>query len=66
MITKKYNHAFTVAFSLNSNLNEDEYCEYMETPKGLSELAGHLIHRAMQILEDGESEAYDLWDTYEH
>ena len=66
MSDKKYNHAFSVAFSLDSDLSEDEYQEYMQTPKGLSELAGHLIQRAMHILEDKETEAYDLCDSYEH
>ena len=63
---KKYNHAFSVAFSLDSDLSENEYYEYMQTQKGLSELAGHLIHRAMQILKNKETEAYDLCDSYEH
>ena len=66
MSDKKYNHAFAVAFSLDSDLNANEYYEHMQTSKGLSELAGHLIQRAMQVLEDKETEAYDLCDSYEH
>ena len=66
MKIKKFNHAFTVAFSLDTNMSRHEYCEFMETKKGLAELAGHMIHRAMQILEDEEYEAYELWDSYEH
>ena len=66
MSDKKYNHAFTIAFSLDSDMNENEYCEYMHTLKGLSELTGHLIHRAMHVLEGQETEAFDLCDSYEH
>ena len=66
MSDKKYNHAFTIAFSLNSDLSEDEYYKHMQTSKGLAELTGHLIHRAMRVLENKETEAYDLCDSYEH
>lgn len=66
MTEKKHNHAFTIAFSLNSDLSADEYCEFMRTKRGLSELAGHLIHRAMKVLESGEREAYELFDSYEN
>ena len=66
MSDKKYNHAFTIAFSIDTDLNEDQYYHYMRTKKGLSELTGHLIHRAMQVLQDKETEAYDLCDSYEH
>ena len=61
----KYNHAFTIAFSLESELTVDEYHEYMQTKKGLSELGAHLIRRAMTVIETGDSEAYDLWDSYD-
>ena len=61
----KYNHAFSIAFSLESELTADEYYEYMQTKKGLSELGAHLIRRAMTVIEDGEFEAYDLWDSYD-
>ena len=60
----KYNHAFSIAFSLESDLNADEYQEYMRTKKGLSELGAHLIRRAMTVIEESEFEAYDLWDSY--
>ncbi len=66
MSDKKYNHAFTIAFSLDSDMNESEYYEYMQTSPGLAELTGHLIHRAMRVLEGKETEAYDLCDSYEH
>ena len=66
MSDKKYNHAFTIAFSLDSDLSEDKYLEYMRTKEGLAELTGHLIHRAMRVLDEGQIEAYDLHDSYEH
>jgi hypothetical protein len=59
-----YNHAFSIAFSLESDLTADEYQEYMRTKKGLSELGAHLIRRAMSVVQDGDVDAYDLWDTY--
>ncbi len=61
----KYNHAFTISFSLESGLTADEYRIYMRSKKGLSELGAHLIRRAMTVIEDGEFEAYDLWDSYD-
>ena len=61
----RYNHAFSVGFSFDTDLSYEEYLEYMQTKKGLAELTGNLIKRAMQVLEDNETEAYDLWDTYE-
>ena len=66
MSEKKYNHAFTIAFSLDTDLSEDEWYKYMQTKKGLSELAAHCIRRVMQVVEDKEIEAYDLCDTYEN
>lgn len=61
----KYNHAFSIAFSLESDLTADEYQQHMRTKKGLSELGAHLIRRAMTVIEDSEFEAYDLWDSYD-
>ena len=61
----KYNHAFSIAFSLESDLTADEYQQHMRTEKGLSELGAHLIRRAMTVIEDSEFEAYDLWDSYD-
>ena len=66
MSEKKYNHAFTIAFSLDTDLSEDEWYEHMQTKEGLSELGAHCIKRVMQVVEDREIEAYDLCDTYEN
>ena len=66
MSDKKYNHAFTIAFSLDTDLSEEEYYKYMRTRKGIAELTGHLIRRGMQVLENKEIEAYDICDSYEN
>jgi len=66
MTDKKYNHAFSIAFSIDSNLSTEEWLSRMGTPQGLNELAGHLIKRAQQVIKHEEYEAYDLWDSYEH
>ena len=66
MSDKKYNHAFTVAFSIDSNLSEEEWYKHMQTKKGLSVLAAHCINRVMHIVQDKEIEAFDLCDSYEH
>ena len=65
-IQKKYNHAFTISFSIDTDLNAAEFDRHMQTCKGLSELTGHLIKRAQCVLEQKETEAYDLWDSYEN
>ena len=66
MKNKKYNHAFSIAFSLDSDMTDEEWYKYMETKKGLSELGAHLIRRIQQVIEDKEAEAYDIHDTYEN
>ena len=66
MSDKKYNHAFTLSFSLDSDLTTEEYYKFMGTKKGIAEMTGHLIRRAMHVLDSQEIEAYDLWDSYEH
>ena len=66
MTDKKYNHAFSIAFSLDSDMTVDEWFNHMRTEKGLSELGAHCIRRVQQVIDNKESEAYDLWDSYEH
>ena len=65
-IQKKYNHAFTISFSIDTDLNAVEFHKHMQTGNGLSELTGYLIKRAQYVLEQKETEAYDLWDSYEN
>ena len=62
----KYNHAFTLGFSLDTDMTEPEYIAYMQTKKGLSELAAAVIRRALRIVEDKEVEAYDIFDSYQN
>ena len=62
----RYNHAFSVGFSLDTDMTQAEYLEHMRTRKGLSELAAAVIRRALKIVEDTEVEAYDMFDSYEY
>ena len=66
MNDKKYNHAFAVAFSVNSNMSKEQWIEYMQTKKGLATLGAHCIRRVMNIVEGDNYEAYDLWDSHEN
>ena len=65
MKEKKYNHAFTIAFSFDSNLTKDEWEDRIDTREGISEACAHLIKRIQQVLRDNEVDAFDLWDSYE-
>lgn len=62
---KKYNHAFSIAFSLDSDMTKEEWYKRMDTKEGVMLLGAHCIKRVQQVIEDGEFEAYDLWDSYE-
>ena len=62
----KYNHAFSIAFSLDTDLTADQWTERMDTREGISELCAHLIRRIQQVIKDAEVDAFDLWDSYEH
>ena len=63
---KKYNHAFTISFSVDTDLSVDEWHTRMDTKAGISELCAHLIKRMQQVISDVEVDAFDLWDSYEH
>ena len=66
MSDKKYNHAFSIAWSVDTDLTDEEWHEKMDTKAGISELCAHLIKRIQQVIKDVEVEAIDLWDSYEH
>ena len=63
---KKYNHAFSIAWSVDTDLTEKEWEEKLQTKTGISEVCGHLIKRIQQVIKDVDGEAIDLWDSYEH
>ncbi len=66
MKDKKYNHAFSIAWSVDTDLTDEEWEEKLQTKAGISEVCGHLIKRIQQVIKDVEGEAIDLWDSYEH
>ncbi len=66
MTGKKYNHAFSIAWSFDSAHTQDEWENRIETKEGISEACAHLIKRIQQVMRDNEHEAFDLWDTYEN
>ena len=66
MTEKKYNHAFTIAFSFDSDLSKKEWEDRIDTREGISEACAHLIKRIQQVIRDNESDAFDLWDSYEN
>ena len=66
MKDKKYNHAFSIAWSVDTDLTAEEWGERLQTTAGISEACAHLIKRIQQAINDNEGEAIDLWDSYEH
>ena len=63
---RKYNHAFSIAWSVDTDLTDKEWEDRIETKEGLSEACAHLIRRIQQVIRDNDYEAIDLWDSYEH
>ena len=63
---KRYNHAFTIAWSFDSDLSREEWESRIDTKEGISEACAHLLRRINQVIQDGEVDAFDLWDSYEH
>lgn len=58
---KKFNHAFTVSFSLENGLEDGQ-----ETP--LKELIAGMARRLANLLEEdgnGAREAFECYDTYD-
>ena len=65
MSEKKYNHAFTIAWSFDSKYSKDEWEERIDTREGISEACAHLLKRINQVIKDRDVDAFDLWDSYE-
>lgn len=63
---KKYNHALSISFSVETDSDVEAMLDFIGTTDGLSFVAGHCIKRLQQVLENKESEAFDIWDTYEN
>ena len=66
MTDKKYNHAFSIAWSFDSDLSREEWLDRIDTTDGIAEACAHLIKRIQQVIKDGEGESIDLWDSYEN
>lgn len=63
---KKYNHAFTIAFSIDSDMPKEEWYKKMGTKEGIMLLGAHCIKRVQDVINTGEVEAFDLWDSCEN
>ena len=66
MKDKKYNHAFSIGWSIDTDLTRAEWEERLDTKEGISEACAHLIKRIQQVISDIEVDAIDIWDSYEH
>ena len=44
----------------------EEWEDRIDTSEGVSEACAHLIKRIQQVIRDNESDAFDLWDSYEN
>jgi len=63
---KKYNHAFTISWSFNSDYSKEEWEDRIDTQEGIMEACAHLFKRINQVMKDREVDAFDLWDSYEN
>ena len=66
MADKKYNHAFSIAWSIDSDLTKEQWEARLDTKEGISEACAHLIKRIQQVIKDREGDAFEIWDSYEH
>ena len=65
MKNKKYNHAFSIAWSIDSELTKEQWEARLDTREGISEACAHLLRRINQVIKDSETDAFDIWDSYE-
>ena len=66
MTEKRFNHAFSIAWSIDTNLTQEQWEARLETKEGISEACAHLLKRINQVIEDIECDAFDIWDSYEY
>ena len=66
MTEKRFNHAFSIGWSFNTNLTKEQWEARLETKEGISEACAHLLKRIQQVIRDNETDAFDIWDSYEH
>ena len=63
---KKYNHALSIAWSIDSDLTKEQWEDKLDTQEGIMEACAHLLKRIDQVIKDKEVDAFDIWSTYEH
>jgi len=63
---KKYNHAFTISWSFDSDHSREEWEGRIDTQEGIMEACGHLFKRINQVMKDRDVDAFDIWDSYEN
>ena len=66
MTDKKYNHAFSIAWSIDTDLTKEQWEASLDTREGISEACAHLLRRINQVIKDCEVDAFEIWDSYEH
>ena len=66
MTEKRFNHAFSIGWSIDTDLTKEEWEARLETKEGLSEVCAHQLKRINRVLEDIETDAFDIWDSYEN
>ena len=65
MPKKKYNHAFTISWSFDTDLTVEEWQDRIDTKEGISEACAHLLRRVQQVIRDKDCDAFEIWDSYE-
>ena len=66
MTGKKYNHAMSISWSIDSDLTKEEWEAKLDTSEGIMEACAHLLKRINQVIKDTEVDAFDIWDSYEN
>ncbi len=66
MTEKRFNHALSIGWSFDTNLTKEQWEERLETKEGISEACAHLLRRIQQVIRDNETDAFDIWDSYEY
>ena len=66
MTEKRFNHAFSIGWSIDTDLTKEEWEARLETKEGISEVCAHLLKRINRVIEAIETDAFDIWDSYEN
>jgi hypothetical protein len=63
---KKYNHAFTISWSFDSDHSREEWEGRIDTQEVITEACAYLFKRINQVMKDRDVDAFDIWDSYEN